>query len=268
VRPIPKAGPRKLTRNIRKRHSEVLTDTPNKRELEKEHAAKAARASIKKKPRQNKTNPKQISVKQKKVMMKSQTTAEQTVRNQSSEQINSKNKRKASQKKPFCKRRILDQTDSEASESDRNDDDDVSRFCAELQAGSSDSADDVDETLSVEEDGDCAVRHDRLKQGDYVLVKLQGLKQTAHFVARISDNSPSEDLEMEVTYLSRKPTRITLEDEDTVRFIIPENSKTYPVPMEDIIKKLPRPQITGGTKRVSRQITFPTFSFSGYNLKA
>jgi hypothetical protein len=55
-------------------------------------------------------------------------------------------------------------------------------------------------------DDDYSVRHDCLKQGDYVLVKLQGLKNTAHFVACMTDNSSSDDQETVVTYFATKST--------------------------------------------------------------
>ena len=71
---------------------------------------------------------------------------------------------------------MSDETDSEESDSDRNDDDDGKGFCVGLRDGSSDNVDYLDETRSVEDDDDYSVRHDRLKQGDYVMVKLQGLK--------------------------------------------------------------------------------------------
>lgn len=55
----------------------------------------------------------------------------------------------------------------------------------------------------MEDDDDHSVRHDRLKQGDYVLVKFQGLKNTPHFVARVDDNSLSDTLKRRLHILSR-----------------------------------------------------------------
>ena len=83
------------------------------------------------------------------------------------------------------------------------------------------------------EDDDYSVRHDRLKQGDYVMVKLQGLKNTAHFVARMTDNSSSDDLETEVTYFATKSTRLSFDDKETVRFVIPEIPRTFPIDLDD-----------------------------------
>ena len=77
-----------------------------------------------------------------------------------------------------------------------------------------------------------------LKQGDYVLINLQGLKNTANCVPRISNNSSSDDLETGVTYLATKSTKRIFDDEESVRCVFPDNSRSYPVPMEDIMKKL------------------------------
>ena len=64
------------------------------------------------------------------------------------------------------------------------------------------------------------------------MVKLQRLKNTAHFVARMTDNSSSDDLETEVTYFATKSTRSSFDDKETVRFVIPEIPRTYPVPID------------------------------------
>jgi len=83
----------------------------------------------------------------------------------------------------------------------------------------------------------------------------------------MTDNSSSGDLETEVTYFATKSTWRSFDDhKETVRFVIPEISRTYPVPIEDNNEETAW-SVNNGTKRVSTQITFP-FSFSGYNLKA
>lgn len=74
----------------------------------------------------------------------------------------------------------------------------------------------------------------------------------------------SDELEFDVTYLDKKEMK--LDEGDALKFVIPEPPKNFSVPLEDIVRKLPSPLITGGTKRVSRQISFPC-SFSEYNLK-
>jgi len=52
------------------------------------------------------------------------------------------------------------------------------------------------------------------------------------------------------------------------RQLITDRGSASKETMKDIIKKLPSSLITGGiNKRVSGQFTFPTFSFSGYNLR-
>jgi hypothetical protein len=82
-----------------------------------------------------------------------------------------------------------------------------------------------------------------------------------HYVARV-DDTISEDFEISVTYLQTKTSK---NDQELQRFCLPEAAISYQVPMEDVIKKLPVPILTGSTKRVSRQITFPV-SLLSYNL--
>ena len=108
--------------------SELLTDTPNKRALEEEHAVKAVTASKNKNLNRSKRTIefRQVPIKQKRVM-KPQSKTNQPVPSQSSSRINFKNKRKAKHNKP-CKRRILDKTYSEESDSQRNYDDDGKGF--------------------------------------------------------------------------------------------------------------------------------------------
>jgi len=132
-----------------------------------------------------------------------------------------------------------------------------------LPNSASDSADDVDmePCHSTDDEDNGPIKHDRLKIGDYVVVQLKGKKNVFHYVARV-DDMVSEDLEISVTYLQTKNSK---SDQELQRFSLPEAATSYQVPMEDVIKKLSVPIITGGTKRVSRQITFPV-SLSSFNL--
>jgi hypothetical protein len=114
----------------------------------------------------------------------------------------------------------------------------------------------------VDIDEEDVINHEHLKPGDHVVVQLKGQKNIFHYAARI-DDPVSEDNDVGVTYLERKFHKY--DQDELQRFIIPEKSKSYQVPLEDIVKKLPAPLIPGGTKRISRQITFQ-MSFVDYNL--
>ena len=156
----------------------------------------------------------------------------------------------------------MSDTEDDEVESEQNEDDhdDNNYGFHELQYPSSDSADDVDlGAAESENEGDDQLKN--LKSGDYVIVQLKGQKNVFHYAARI-DKPADDDEDVEITYLERKPAKY---DDEERRFVIPEPSKSYPVPQRDIVKKLPQPIVTGGTKRISRQITFP-ISLMDYNM--
>jgi len=44
---------------------------------------------------------------------------------------------------------------------------------------------------------------------------------------------------VDVTYFEKKPSKF--DEEEPEKFVIPENSQCYPIPPEDIVKKLPCP---------------------------
>jgi len=298
VRPFPKAGPRKPGRTVKKKTSEILTDTPVKNALELENMTRKLKGSKKgaalkrsvsveaapgqliqapnlKKARANQSMTKKVTVKKNK--------NRNTLPHEESDQVenaettssispidvngmsidnnpvdislppNGKGKAVDKTKRKPTRRQIML---NEISDTDDSGDDDI------LHDGTSDSADDVDMEPSTDSDQEISVRHDKLKPGNYVLVQLRGIKNTFHYVAKV-ESLISDDLEFDVTYLEKKPTKN--DDVEQPKFIIPQSQQTYAVPVEDIIRKLPSPSITGGTKRISRQMTF-NYSFSGYNL--
>ena len=237
VRPLPKAAARK-TKAItarKKLSSTILTKTPVKERLREEQTNQKLK----------KTNIRKLS-----------------------SPVNTKPLKKQ------CRKRKKDVSDS----SDSDDaDENQTTVRDEEQTGemkqrdhldlSSDSADDVDDVRPFDEnelDEDVNIRHEHLKQGDYVVVQFIGLKNkpTCHYIARI-DNMVTDDLDIEVTYLQKM--KVIIGDGGPERFVIPEPSQTYQVPLEDIIRKLPDPLISGGTKRIARQIVFP-LSLLNYNL--
>jgi len=126
---------------------------------------------------------------------------------------------------------------------------------------SSDSADDVDMPLQPDSDEDSPVTLEKLQQGDFVVVQLRGKVNVYHNIAQIN-GTVSDELDIPVTYLENQKSKADNNAQD--RYIIPEHGKSCNIPLEDIIKKLPAPLITGGTKRVSRQILFKGIS-SEYN---
>jgi hypothetical protein len=67
----------------------------------------------------------------------------------------------------------------------------------------SDSADDVDDIQSAESDSDEDVSRDKLKAGDYVVIKLRVGKNVFHYAARIEDMGCGEQ-KIEVMCLPKK----------------------------------------------------------------
>lgn len=166
------------------------------------------------------------------------------------EKKGSKGKGKEVQKKmpmvkPNIKRKLVPSSDS-------SEDDDA----AVNKLPSSDSDDDWSDIrpISDDEEDNETIKREHLKPDDYVIVILKGGKTSLHYIARI-DKPSSEDLDVTVTYLEK--TRSKPDDDGLERFFVPEGAKSYLLPLEDIVKKLPTPMISGGTKRVSRQIVFP-----------
>lgn len=97
------------------------------------------------------------------------------------------------------------------------------------------------------------MHRENIKSGHYVLVEFQNyLRNKCHYTAQIDDIS--EDGEFNTTYLEKK--RSKFDHKGSVRFMVPESSKSYKVPFKDIIIKLLNPKITEGSKRISGQITF------------
>ncbi len=77
-----------------------------------------------------------------------------------------------------------------------------------------------------------------------VVVELKGKKNVFHYVARV-DDTVSEDWEISVTYLQTKASKY---DQELFTFSLPDKATSYQVPVEDVIKILPVPITTGGTK--------------------
>ena len=92
--------------------------------------------------------------------------------------------------------------------------------------------------------------NDEIIEGDFVVVKFQSVKSRfVHYIARIDvidgDECEGVFLQREFSRVQMKPT-----------FIINE-SDVSSFPKNDIIKKLPVPQLLGGTARRASKLTFP-----------
>ena len=92
--------------------------------------------------------------------------------------------------------------------------------------------------------------NDEIIEGDFVVVKFQSVKSRfVHYIARIDvidgDECEGVFLQREFSRVQTKPT-----------FIINE-SDVSSFPKNDIIKKLPVPQLLGGTARRASKLTFP-----------
>lgn len=180
---------------------------------------------------------------------------------------------------PKSKRRlIMNKNESESSSEDDVDDGIVEKVtrlemsrvkrARQLLDGSdsSDDDDDIDEIAHEPNDSSDDDRptpvNDNLKSGDYVVVKLNGLQNVFHYIAVIVDPT-ADDLTVNVNYLEKQKNRIA--DDKPLKFCLPESSKTFTVPIEDIVASLPKPMHTGGTKRVQGQLMFET-PLAMYNL--
>ena len=94
-------------------------------------------------------------------------------------------------------------------------------------------------TWSVIEDGN--IQQEKLKQGDFGFCDspTKETENTFHFAARV-DNLVTKE-EVDVMYLDKKPSKF--EQDVPERVVIPAHSTSYPILIEDIIKKLSRPII-------------------------
>jgi hypothetical protein len=123
---------------------------------------------------------------------------------------------------------------------------------------SSDRDDDIDLNRSADDtDSGEMITSNNLKQGDYILVQLKGLKNTFHYVAQIKE-PVAEKNDAKITLPSKFSGRAP-------QFVLPESAETFGVPHRDILRKLPQPTQAGRTKRMSHRIIFH-MSFDGYNL--
>lgn len=81
--------------------------------------------------------------------------------------------------------------------------------------------------------------------GDFVLVKLASKKQCLHYVGQIEQKRNDVE-ECDVKFLKKKGSQ----------FFFPECEDQWPLPITDIVAKLPKPITSGGTARAKRLLSF------------
>ena len=86
----------------------------------------------------------------------------------------------------------------------------------------------------------------------FVIVRFQGKKKITHFIEKIENkNSPSES---EVNFLKERGLNYN-------QFIYPKSVDISVMDNENIVKKLPKPAMLGGTLQTATVLTF-IFDFS------
>ena len=94
---------------------------------------------------------------------------------------------------------------------------------------------------------------DDLKPDDFVLVKFSTKKNQVLYAGQIQRICAREDEEesvFDVRFLRLKTPK-------AFTFVFPTVNDTSEVPYEDVMGRLPKPRVHGGTARVTRQLIFP-----------
>lgn len=195
VRPHVKAQARKGNRKGRKKSkSTVLTDTPNKEELELAHEQKMQKIRLKEMKKQQNENKKQNKDGQQKMCKKN------------------------------LKRKLFRESSSSESE-------------VELEKICNDSTDG-----SITEDDETG--NEILSEGDFVLVKFSTKQTIRYYVAKIK---MVKNVDYYLTYLIKG---------FGWTFTYPEKKDDDVKGREDIVMKLPKPEISGGTERAANKFKF------------
>lgn len=120
---------------------------------------------------------------------------------------------------------------------------------SELEADTSDLVEDSDQS-------DSSNHEINIKAQDYVLVKLGTKKVCRHYVGIVLTD-PDEDDTVEIKFLSRMLSK------SQPVFCYPDKEDIAEVDVDDIVRKLPFPNLVGGTKRTSQQYVFD-YEFSDF----
>lgn len=193
IRPYPKAAPRKTKGGRKKGKSRILTETPEKNEIETEYLKRQAKKA--------KTKVQKVT------------------------------------KKVF-----------EDSSDDEN---------AEIPLQDSSSDGDYFEKLVEEENMEIQQERDiensTILEGDFVLVELKGKKSVRHYIVEIKKISGKRYLEG--VYLKKIM--------NSNKFV--KSGELYEIDESDILKKLPKPSVVGGSERRMEQFSF-SVDFMCYNM--
>lgn len=254
ILPFPKAPPRKNT-SRRQQKTRILTDTPVRQELRERENGRKRKLTGKSKSISVSENNKKNQSRKRKV----------DIDNSSNKDKNrdAKRKSKLRRRQQNVSAMESDSSDEELSAKkqlfgpgDINDDevlpmDDRENMNAwERAKADSDSADDVEPDSScVDSDNDdCAAVN--IKPDDFVIVQLKGLTHVFHSMCQVSKKLEND---LEVRYLNYQSKRSA---NCAPTFTFPVADKLCHVPMVDFVRRLPKPIILGGTKRVARKAMF------------
>lgn len=130
-----------------------------------------------------------------------------------------------------------------------SDDDYENESVSELCQDTSDSP--LEELEQSETDED--KNEHKFSDGDYIIVKFATKSTCVHYVGRIQHVLDTNG-EYQVQFLRK--------DNDTFSFQYPEVDDISLVQETDIVKKLPRPNSTGGTQRTGLKLKFPRTCFT------
>ena len=127
--------------------------------------------------------------------------------------------------------------------------DDGEEECGSVEI--SDSEEECRPNLEMDENMD----YNNIKEDDYLLVKFSAKKQELHFVGKVVKKHTKQ---CTLRFLKKEGVCVQ-------KFIFPENEDIWPVPLCDVVCKLPQPVSSGGTKRTARILTFPV-NFSNFKM--
>lgn len=97
------------------------------------------------------------------------------------------------------------------------------------------------------------VENTALLEGDFVLVELKGKKSVRHYIAEIKKNL--EEDKFEIVYLKKVM--------NSNKFV--KTEEIYEICNADVVKKLPKPTLVGGSERRMEQLYF-SVDFMSYNM--
>lgn len=113
------------------------------------------------------------------------------------------------------------------------------------------------EVIESDEQEDITLLLDDLKPNDFVLVQFATKKTIVHYIGLI-ELQLEDKTEFSIRFLRKK--------ENCYKFFFPDISDVSVVNFEDIVRKLPQPDITGGTSRAVTTMSF-NINFEKYKFR-